>query len=110
MQQGFDLDKNIDANIFEKTSYYHHLVEAFKHAYAHRSMLGDDSEDSEIQRVLEKLDDDEYIEAIKAKISDFNTYPPPFYSKNSFKEDRGTAHISILADGDAVSLTSSINT
>jgi gamma-glutamyltranspeptidase len=60
--------------------------------------------------VVDKLDDDEYLASVRAKISDYTTYPTSFYTKKLFKEDRGTAHISILADGDAVSLTSSINT
>jgi gamma-glutamyltranspeptidase/glutathione hydrolase/leukotriene-C4 hydrolase len=104
------LSKSIEDNKLEKTEYYHRLTEAFKHAYAHRALLGDDVEDREIQKVVEKLDDDAFLDSIRAKISDYTTYQPSFYSKKLFKEDRGTAHISILADGDAVSLTSSINT
>ena len=110
IMNGFDLKKDFDNDKFQQTVYYHRLVEVYKHAYAHRSLLGDNAKDHEIRRILKKLDDDEYIEHLRSKISDFNSYPPSFYGNKMFKEDRGTAHISILADGDAVSLTSSINT
>lgn len=107
---GFDLEKSGSDDKIEQTLYYHRLVETFKHAYAHRTQLGDEVDSPVIDAVLKKLDDPEYLKSIRAKISDFNTYPASFYTKNLFKEDKGTAHISIMANGDAVSLTSSINT
>lgn len=36
--------------------------------------------------------------------------PSSFYSDLIFQQDQGTAHLSVLADGDAVSLTSTLNT
>lgn len=59
---------------------------------------------------MNRLQDDSYIEEIRSKISDSRTFPSEFYTKIESKEDHGTAHISILVDGDAVSLTSTINT
>ena len=58
---------------------------------------------------MENLRKTEYINTIRSKINDFRTYPSSFYGPLPVKDDHGTAHISILANGDAVSLTSTIN-
>ena len=60
-------------------------------------------------KVVENLRSSEYIDKIRSKINDFQTYSSSFYGAQPVKDDHGTAHISILANGDAVSLTSTIN-
>jgi gamma-glutamyltranspeptidase/glutathione hydrolase/leukotriene-C4 hydrolase len=56
------------------------------------------------------LQDDNYINNIRSKINDDSTYPNTFYGQENQKWDHGTAHISVMAEnGDAVSLTSTIN-
>lgn len=47
---------------------------------------------------------------MQLKINDDHTYPSEYYSKIEPREDHGTAHISVMVGGDAVSLTSTINT
>ena len=60
---------------------------------------------------MDILVDDQYLEAIRAKINDTRTFNQSYYGISSGVNDHGTAHISVLdEDGDAVSLTSSINT
>ena len=55
------------------------------------------------------MNDDDLINEIKVRINDDWTYPPEYYGPSDEIKDNGTTHISILSDGDAVSLTSSIN-
>lgn len=59
---------------------------------------------------MEQLKDESYVEKILAKIDDTRTFPSEYYSKIASVDDHGTAHISVLVGGDAVSLTSTINT
>ena len=57
------------------------------------------------------MGDEKYIDFIRSKINDEQTFKSSEYGPFFFKEHHGTAHISILApNGDAVSFTSTINT
>ena len=50
------------------------------------------------------------LDEYKEKISDSHVYPTSYYGSKDFVEDNGTAHISLVgANGDAVSVTSSVN-
>ena len=59
---------------------------------------------------MAKLKDENYISKIRDEINSYHTFPSPYYSNITFKEDHGTTHISIVANGDAVAFTSTINT
>lgn len=90
---------------------YHRIVEAFKHAYSARNALGDE-EFLDLKEIIDQLTSPEYGESIRLKINDTMTSnDTAYYGVDSyFKEDAGTAHISILSQsGDAVSVTSSVN-
>lgn len=90
---------------------YHRITEAFKFAYAKRSMLGDDPSD-EIKEMMMNLTSVDYANEIKKLISDERTSEDfEFYgAKYENRPDQGTAHISILMpNGDAVSATATIN-
>lgn len=50
------------------------------------------------------------MKEIQGKIDDWRTYPSEHYSNVLPSEDHGTAHISLVVDGDAVAITSTINT
>lgn len=85
---------------------YHRIVEAFKFAYGKRTLLGDEPTD-EIKEIMRNLTSVDYANEIRKLISDEKTSEDfEFYgAKFESKEDRGTAHISILMpNGDAVSL------
>ena len=58
---------------------------------------------------MRNLQNESYANAIRAKIDDTRVFNTSFYGSNAFKEDHGTAHLSVYADGDAVSYTASIN-
>ena len=50
---------------------------------------------------------------MRSRISDDATYPPPYYERNLEYSPlgAGTTHLSVLAEnGDAVAITSTINT
>ena len=86
---------------------YHRIVEAFKFAYAKRTLLGDDSSD-EIREMMRNLTSLEYANEVRKMIDDEKTSEDFGYygAKFESKENHGTAHISILMpNGDAVSET-----
>ncbi|KAG6444477.1 glutathione hydrolase 1 proenzyme isoform X2 [Manduca sexta] len=90
---------------------YHRILEAFKYAFGTRTKLGD-IDYLDLKEMISNVTSPEYGTETRLKINDTMTsnstktygameYNPP---------DAGTAHISIMADnGDAVSVTSSIN-
>lgn len=90
---------------------YHRMIEAFKYAYAKRTKLGD-ADFVDIKELIHNLTRPEYASKIRAKINDNKTSDNPTdYGAEFFNQpDAGTAHISIIApNGDAVSVTSSVN-
>lgn len=90
---------------------YHRITEAFKFAYAKRSILGDEPSD-EIKEMMKNLTSVDYANEIRKIISDERTSEDiKFYgAKYVNQPDQGTAHISILMpNGDAVAATATIN-
>ncbi|KAH8245450.1 hypothetical protein KR032_010477, partial [Drosophila birchii] len=91
---------------------WHRLIESFKHAYGHRTNLGDIHYEPDVQEVYENLIDPAFAAEIRKLIRDNTTFEDMAYYGANFTnvEDHGTAHISVLApNGDAISVTSSIN-
>ncbi|XP_059155209.1 glutathione hydrolase 1 proenzyme-like isoform X1 [Physella acuta] len=90
---------------------HHRIIEAMKFAYGKRTELGD-SNFVDVKKDVENMTSLAYGEAIRQLIDDKEThetnyYKPSFYNNN----DEGTAHISVVdAEGNAVSVTSTINT
>lgn len=92
-------------------TYLHKMAESFKYGYARRSFLGDEIFN---QTFLNEFSDMKYADHIRELISNdgnrtFNDFR--HYGANyTLKDDHGTAHVSVLSrNGDAVSVTSSIN-
>ena len=108
---GFRPDNSTLSGCNENDSalFHHRLVESFKHAFAHRSLIGDEPDNADIARVLADIANPAYVDYIRSRISDERTFEPSYYTNDTYKADHGTAHISVLADGDAVSLTHTIN-
>uniref|UniRef100_A0AAR5PM46 Gamma-glutamyltransferase n=1 Tax=Dendroctonus ponderosae TaxID=77166 RepID=A0AAR5PM46_DENPD len=105
----FDRDNIEDLNSTVLT--YHRIIEAFKYAYAKRTELGD-TNFVNISDLLSNLTSQEYAHNIRSKIMDNTTFQDPKHYGAVFydKGDHGTAHISIIdQNGDAISITSSIN-
>ncbi|XP_060662289.1 scoloptoxin SSD14 [Drosophila nasuta] len=93
-------------------TYWHRLVESFKHAYGQRSNLGDLHFEPSVRPHYRKLIDPRFADKIRALIRDDVTFEDIHYYGANFSsvEDHGTAHISVLApNGDAISVTSTIN-
>lgn len=91
------------------SDFYHTMIESFKYGFAKRSYLGDVSMNASF---LNEFTNMSYANEIRSRIkldqtfNDFNHYGAEYTSK----DDHGTSHISVLAaNGDAVSITSTIN-
>ncbi|XP_072949395.1 glutathione hydrolase 1 proenzyme isoform X2 [Epargyreus clarus] len=90
---------------------YHRIIEAFKYAYATRTKLGD-MDFLDLKELISNVTAPEHGTEIRLRINDTTTYNSTdhYGAKQYNKPDSGTAHISIIAaNGDAVSITSSIN-
>ncbi|CAF0712388.1 unnamed protein product [Brachionus calyciflorus] len=109
LMKHFEL-KDLDSmSIDEKALFYHRLTETFKHAYSKRTFLGDE-EFLDLNKLLNDLQNDTYIDLIREKIKDNQTFPISYYGSSLEKFDTGTAHISVYGpNGDAVGITSTIN-
>ncbi|KOB66355.1 putative gamma glutamyl transpeptidase [Operophtera brumata] len=95
----------------DKILTYHRILEAFKYSFATRTKLGD-PDFLDLNELIRKVTSPEYGNEIRLRINDTMasndtaTYGTEEYSQ----ADSGTAHLSIVApNGDAVSVTSSIN-
>lgn len=88
----------------------HRIIEAFKFTYAKRMEMEDDPSMTEL---VKNLTSRNYADEIRQKIDDTRTYEDPAHYglvMDFGKEDHGTAHMSVVAaNGDAVSVTSTIN-
>ena len=94
---------------------WHRFVEACKFGYAGRTEMGDwhSPEIREMMiEMIRNLTSQAWVEHIRTKIDDSRTFldPEHYGAKESLTEDHGTCHHSFLSpDGDAVSVTASIN-
>ncbi|CDK13482.1 Gamma-glutamyltranspeptidase 1 [Caenorhabditis elegans] len=95
----------------EIATLYHHFLESSKFSYAARSWLGDPQFVANATEIAKNITSKEWADWVRSKITD-TTHPDDYYG-GSFEappQDHGTTHVSIIdADGNAVSVTSTIN-
>lgn len=99
--------KNVSATILS----HHRIIESFKYAFAIRSKLGD-PDFIDIENLMDEILSENFANRIWRKINDASTMNNvENYGADSISPaDHGTSHISIISDnGDAISVTSSIN-
>lgn len=99
--------KNVSATILS----HHRIIEAFKHVFAVRPDLGD-PDFVKVDDIIDELLSSSYRRRIGMKISDANTFDDykNYGLKSLSPDDHGTSHISMISqNGDAISVTSSIN-
>ncbi|XP_066137416.1 glutathione hydrolase 1 proenzyme-like isoform X2 [Euwallacea fornicatus] len=105
------LDGFLDLSDLFNIRDFQRIVETFKFAYGHRTLLGDDRF-VDVAEEIRNLTSKAFAKEIRTKISDTTTRQDVTYygAEAEIVEDHGTAQISILApNGDAISVTSTIN-
>ncbi|XP_075158013.1 scoloptoxin SSD14 [Haematobia irritans] len=105
-------------NVMEPLYTHHHdvywqrVIETFKHAYGHRTNLGDIHYEPQVKEVYDQLTSSSFAAEIRKLIKDDTTFTDFAYYGANFtnEEDHGTANLVVLApNGDAISVTSTIN-
>ncbi|KAL8592955.1 hypothetical protein ACOMHN_050782 [Nucella lapillus] len=88
----------------------HRIVETFKFAYAKRTNLADE-DFVNVTELVANLTSRDYADYIRGQITDNATHNTSYYGPNFYDRlTTSTAHLSIIdADGNAVSVTSTVN-
>ncbi|XP_022108892.1 gamma-glutamyltranspeptidase 1-like isoform X2 [Acanthaster planci] len=107
--EGYGIGPDSIATTEAETLTTHRMIEAFKFAYAGRSLLGDEDY-VDVKEIIANMTSQSYADALRAAIDDNQTNDPSYYTAYYYQPDGGTSHLSIVdTHGNAVSATSSIN-